>query len=174
MFHNSINLGFAVLYPFDIIYLIISIIVVISTSLEGFANSVSKHAGVVIGLAMGFIFAGPLTSFLSRNIDISKLWLTYISYITIIVISFISIKVLGYKLNVILDESGLDVVDTTLGIFYGLFEALVICLAIHVLLINQGAIDIQPEYNFSKLVQYILDPVSKTVLPYLGEIIHVY
>ncbi len=173
MLYNTIDLGFTNLYLFELFYIIITIITVVSTALEGFSKSVSKHAGVILGLAFGFMFASSLAIFLRQNLDIPIFWLTFISYLSIIILTFIIIKIFGIKLEKIFEVSGLKVLDTILGLLYGLLEALLFVLLIHILFIHQNIIEVRQAYFDSKLVSYILTPVAQTIVPYLGKIINV-
>lgn len=170
MFNWSINLGFMNIVSFDAILLITAVIMIVSTALTGFSKSISKHAGFIFGILVGIMFAPSLSNLINENYTISTLLSVYLSYISLFIITFILMYIFGSRLSSIFEDSGMGQVDTILGLFYGLFEALMIAILFNMLITSQGLINIEPEYSNSILINTIVKPISNKILPYFGDI----
>ena len=81
------------------IFDIILVSVVLISAIVGFAIGFSRFAFKVIGYVFTFpialLFVSTLSSFLSKRIDLSPVWLNLISYVVLCLVIFSLFKLLG-------------------------------------------------------------------------------
>lgn len=131
------------------IFDIILVSVVLISAIAGFAIGFSRFAFKVIGYVFTFpialLFVSTLSSFLSKRIDLSPVWLNLISYVVLCLVIFSLFKLLGNILGSAFDALSLGWLDGLMGFI----ASSIIALFLMFILLELASL--QPFYSLTAL-----------------------
>lgn len=157
----------------DIILLICFIPGIVSGISKGFVREVVETAAILIGAWAAFHFSSSVSAWLAESINMDPKLLQVISFILIIIVITLILKVLGTLLTKLLSAITLGWLNSLLGLAFGIIKAgLILGLIIMVFenlnaqfdLIKKGALDDAIVYNTIK-------DISQQIFPYFKSFV---
>lgn len=157
----------------DIILLICFIPGIVSGISKGFVREVVETVAILVGAWAAFYFSSSLSAWLSESINMDPKLLQVISFILIIIIITLILKVLGTLLTKLLNAITLGWLNSILGLAFGIIKVgLILGLLIMVFeslnaqfdLIKKGALDDAIVYNTIK-------DISQQIFPYFKSFV---
>jgi membrane protein required for colicin V production len=154
----------------DVIFIVLIFILVIHGGLRGFITEIMSMAAVVLGLLAAVLFYKPGAAFVRTKILADmQLVPELIAFVALVIIVFLSIKLLGHIIQDIISRVHLlGGINHALGLAFGLLEGL---LLVSLILF---VINIQPLFDPAALLEQslfarVLDPlVGQIRLPKVG------
>lgn len=161
---NSLNI-------LDIIFLVLAIIIIIYSTINGFLYEFFSTASWLVSFIVSFLFYKQFANFLRTYIKYDEV-LYVISFLLLFLILYFIIKILHFIISKILVFPSIVSFDHALGFFLGLVKAFVIILFILCILCFQKIIPLQKLLSESKISQFLF-PLIKNFLPYTWNIPYV-
>ncbi|MGP1455418.1 MAG: CvpA family protein [Treponema sp.] len=126
-----------VLSLLDWIFIIVSILIILHSTVRGFIHDFFAIASFLIGTAGAFLFFHNLSPFVMRTFSV-PLWASnFIAFFALFIALFLTIKCIQLIINMLFSHSVLRSLDHALGFFLGIFEsALVITIILFILKIQ--------------------------------------
>jgi membrane protein required for colicin V production len=154
----------------DIVFIVLIFILLIRGGLRGFVTEIMSMAAVVLGLLTAFLFYKPGAAFVRTKILADmQIVPELIAFVALIVIVFLSIKILEHIIQDIISRVNLlGGLDHALGLVFGFLEGLLL-VSLLIFVIN-----IQPLFDPASLLEHsffaqILNPlVGQLRLPEVG------
>lgn len=166
----TVTIGSLTLGILDLIILAICLISSIACAIRGFVSEFCHFAGILIGFAVGFLFAGKLASLLSEVIktNISFL-LPLASFVILCLVGYLLVRVFQNLLLRIVETMRLGIVDNILGFVWGLVASFFVLSSIMYLLSMQNIFDFGSFFNSSIIATKLIKPFFPQALVFLKE-----
>jgi len=138
---------------------------------RGFIEIVSKYAGYLVGLVVAVMFTKMLGAFVSEKTGLNTFFSSFVSYVSIYLLTFIIIKSLGSAFSQMTESTAFETVDQILGFVLGICIALIIEALFTELLSKQHIVDLSNPLSLSWTNQNILLPIRNVIFKFAKEVI---
>ena len=152
----------SILNPLDIIFIILSIILIVKGTINGFLSEFLSTLAV-IGALFGAVLLCPVMSKLLADVTNDSKLTAVFTFLLLFIIIYILVKLLEKKCKKKVDKADLDNLDRALGLFYGILESIIIIEAVLLLASSQNAIKLDKWISQSYISQ-----VGLNLLDYIG------
>jgi len=128
---------------------------------NGFFHEISYKLGYLLGFFGALMFSQDLALFIEKSAGISLFICLLISYVSIFLVGFILVAILGDSIQNLFEKMKLGFIDKLLGFVIGVFEALIVIVIIYSLLKSQEFFDVSTYFDDSWICnQYLNDLVN--------------
>jgi len=145
----------------DWVLVVILILGGFRAGVTGFFHEISYKLGYLLGFFGALMFSQDLALYIEKNAGISLFICLLISYVSIFLLGFILVAILGDSIQNLFQKMKLGFIDKLLGFVIGVFEALIIIVIIYSLLKTQNLVDLSPYFDQSWICTQYLNDFAK-------------
>jgi membrane protein required for colicin V production len=109
----------------DIVFVLLVLILAIRGAIKGFVSEIGSMAALILGFGGAIVFYKPLSSLIGRYIG-QSMWNPLIAFLVLFLALYLVVKLLERLLQNIVERLNLNRLDSVLGFFLGLAEAVLL------------------------------------------------
>lgn len=109
----------------DIVFILVVLILAIRGAIKGFVAEIGSMAALILGFGGAIVFYRPVAALIDRYVG-QSMWNPLIAFLVLFLILYLVVKLLERLLQSIVERLALNRLDSVLGFFLGLAEAVLL------------------------------------------------